>query len=151
MTQDALGANLGTWAVHALTVIIFLLAFSSVLGNYYYGESNVGFLSPDGRVLTAYKWIFLVATFLGSIGSIGLVWTLSDTTMGFMALVNLAAVVPLAGVAVKLLKDYTDQRRQGLDPVFTRDRMPDLTGVECWDQEELDHLGKASASARAKA
>jgi AGCS family alanine or glycine:cation symporter len=132
MTQDALGANLGTWAVHALTVIIFLLAFSSVLGNYYYGESNVGFLSPDGRVLTAYKWIFLVATFLGSIGSIGLVWTLSDTTMGFMALVNLAAVVPLAGVAVKLLKDYTDQRRQGLDPVFTRDRLPGLPGVQCW-------------------
>ncbi|CAL9611832.1 Amino-acid carrier protein AlsT [Nocardiopsis dassonvillei] len=133
MTQDALGANLGTWAVHALTVIIFLLAFSSVLGNYYYGESNVGFLSPSGRMLTAYKWIFLVATFLGSIGSIGLVWTLSDTTMGFMALVNLAAVVPLAGVAVKLLKDYTDQRRQGLDPVFTSDRLPELPHVQCWD------------------
>ncbi|WP_306369375.1 sodium:alanine symporter family protein [Nocardiopsis sp. CC223A] len=135
MTQDALGANLGTWAVHALTVIIFLLAFTSVLGNYYYGESNIGFLNPSEKLLTSYKWVFLVATFLGSIGSIQLVWTLSDTTMGFMALVNLAAVVPLAGVALKLLKDYTDQRRQGLDPVFTADRLPELPHVRCWDAE----------------
>ncbi len=135
MTQDALGANLGGWAVHALAVIIFLLAFTSVLGNYYYGESNVGFLNPSERLLTAYKWVFLVATFLGSVGSIQLVWTLADTTMGFMALVNLAAIVPLAGVALKLLKDYTAQRRQGLDPVFTADRMPELPHVRCWDPE----------------
>ncbi|MEU0492769.1 alanine/glycine:cation symporter family protein [Nocardiopsis sp. NPDC006139] len=145
MTQDALGANLGAWAVHALTIIIFLLAFTSVLGNYYYGESNVGFLNPSEKLLTAYKWVFLVATFLGSIGSIQLVWTLSDTTMGFMALVNLAAVVPLAGVALKLLKDYTDQRRQGLDPVFTADRLPDLPNVLCWGSAEPEKAERTQA------
>jgi len=137
MTQDALGASLGSWSVHALTVIIFLLAFTSVLGNYYYGESNIGFLNSSERLLTAYKWVFLVATFLGSIGSIQLVWTLADTTMGFMALVNLAAIVPLAGIAGKLLKDYTDQRRQGLDPVFTSDRVPGLRNVQCWAPEPV--------------
>ncbi|GLU48030.1 alanine/glycine:cation symporter family protein [Nocardiopsis ansamitocini] len=133
MTQDALGANLGSWAVHVLTVIIFLLAFTSVLGNYYYGESNIGFLNSSEKVMTAYKWVFLLATFLGSIGSIQLVWTLADTTMGFMALVNLAAIIPLGAVAYKLLKDYLDQRKQGLDPVFTRDRLPELRNVQCWE------------------
>lgn len=132
MTQDALGASLGTWAVHMLTVIIFLLAFTSVLGNYYYGESNIGFLNSSDALLNTYKCVFLVATFLGSIGSIQLVWTLADTTMGFMALVNLAAIIPLGGVAYKLLKDYTDQRKQGLDPVFTVDRVPELRNVQCW-------------------
>jgi AGCS family alanine or glycine:cation symporter len=133
VTQDALGANLGSWAVHALTLIIFLLAFTSVLGNYYYGESNIGFLNSSDSVLTAYKCVFLVATFLGSIGSIQLVWTLADTTMGFMALVNLAAIVPLGGIAHRLLKDYLAQRRQGLDPVFTVDRVPGLRNVQCWE------------------
>ncbi|PSK95380.1 AGCS family alanine or glycine:cation symporter [Murinocardiopsis flavida] len=139
MTQDALGASLGGWAVHMLTVILFLLAFTSVLGNYYYGESNIGFLNSSDTLLTAYKYVFLVATFLGAVGSNDLVWKLADTTMGFMALVNLAAIVPLAGIAHKLLKDYTDQRRQGLDPVFTVDRVPDLRNVHCWGPQPARH------------
>lgn len=56
--------------------------------------------------------------------------------MGLMALVNLVAITPLAVIAFRLLKDYNEQRRQGIDPVFTRDRMPDLRGVECWEPRE---------------
>ncbi|QVQ54923.1 alanine:cation symporter family protein [Spiractinospora alimapuensis] len=138
MTQDALNANLGSWAVHLLTIIIFLLAFTSVLGNYYYGESNVGFLSSSERLLTGYKWLFLVATFLGSIGSISLVWTLADTTMGFMALINLAAIAPLGGIAYLLLKDYRTQRREGLDPEFRLSRLPHLRNVQCWGPPQED-------------
>ncbi|KAA5825859.1 alanine/glycine:cation symporter family protein [Saccharopolyspora hirsuta] len=133
MTQEALQFNLGNWSLHLLTLIILLVAFTSVLGNYFYGESNVGFLTQNRAVLTGYRWIVLVVTFLGAIGSSDLVWNLADTTMGIMALVNLAAIAPLSAVAFKLLRDYNEQRKQGLDPVFTRDRIPELTGVECWD------------------
>ncbi|WP_211718379.1 sodium:alanine symporter family protein [Nocardiopsis sp. MG754419] len=136
LTQMALMSMLGPWALHLMTLIIFLVAFTSVLGNYYYGESNIEYLSTNGNVLLGYKVIFLVATFLGSLGSIDLVWTLADTTMGLMALVNLIAIAPLTVIACRLLKDYNEQRRQGLDPVFTRDRLPDVRGVECWDPEE---------------
>ncbi|MGW9635194.1 alanine/glycine:cation symporter family protein [Nocardiopsis alba] len=136
MTQMALMSMLGPWALHLMTLIIFLVAFTSVLGNYYYGESNVEYLSGNGNVLFGYKVVFLVATFLGSLGSIDLVWTLADTTMGLMALVNLIAIAPLTVIACRLLKDYGEQRRQGLDPVFTRDRMPDIRGVECWEPRE---------------
>ncbi|GAB3299627.1 alanine/glycine:cation symporter family protein [Parasphingorhabdus pacifica] len=133
MTQDALATSLGTWSLHLLTVIILLVAFTSVLGNYYYGESNIGFLTENPAVLTGYKWVFLMMTFLGSIGSVDLIWNLSDTSMGFMALTNLIAIAPLGVVALRLLRDYTDQLKQGKDPVFTRDRMPDLEGVHCWE------------------
>ncbi len=136
LTQMALMAMLGPWAMHLMTLIIFLVAFTSVLGNYYYGESNVEYLTGNGNVLFGYKVVFLVATFLGSLGSIDLIWTLADTTMGLMALVNLIAIAPLTVIACRLLKDYTDQRKQGLDPVFTRDRMPDVRGVECWEPAE---------------
>ncbi|GAA4614933.1 alanine/glycine:cation symporter family protein [Saccharopolyspora hordei] len=133
LTQEALQDNLGTWSLHLLTLVILLVAFTSVLGNYFYGESNVAFLTRKRAVLTGYRWVALVVTFLGAIGSSDLVWNLADTTMGVMALVNLAAIAPLGAVALKLLRDYTEQRKQGLDPVFTRDRLPELTGVECWD------------------
>ncbi|MER7014752.1 alanine/glycine:cation symporter family protein [Saccharopolyspora sp. NPDC000359] len=145
MTQEALQFNLGNWSLHLLTLIILLVAFTSVLGNYFYGESNVGFLTQNRAVLTGYRWIALVVTFLGAIGSSDLVWNLADTTMGVMALVNLAAIAPLSAVAFKLLKDYNEQRKQGLDPVFTRDRLPELTGVECWDPKTPD-VAKTTAS-----
>jgi AGCS family alanine or glycine:cation symporter len=136
MTQTALQTNLGDWSLHLMTLIILLVAFTSVLGNYYYGESNVGFLTRSKAMQSGYKWGVLVVVFLGAIGSSDLIWNLADTTMGVMALVNLAAIAPLSAVALKLLRDYNDQRKQGLDPVFTRDRLPELTGVECWEPRE---------------
>jgi AGCS family alanine or glycine:cation symporter len=136
LTQHAVTAALGPWALHLMTLIIILVAFTSVLGNYYYGESNVEYLTGNPAVLLGYKVVFLAASFLGALGSIDLVWTLADTTMGMMALVNLVAITPLAVVAARLLKDYVGQRREGIDPVFTRDRMPDLRGVECWGPED---------------
>ena len=119
-----------------MTFIIALVAFTSVLGNYYYGESNIEYLSGNERVLFVYKCLFLVATFLGSLGEIALIWSLADTTMGMMAAVNLIAIAPLTVIACRLLKDYNEQRRLGLDPVFTRDRLPDISGVECWEPRE---------------
>ncbi|MDA3648744.1 alanine:cation symporter family protein [Saccharopolyspora indica] len=145
LTQEALQFNLGNWSLHLLTLIILLVAFTSVLGNYFYGESNVGFLTRNRAVMTGYRWVVLVVTFLGAIGSSDLVWNLADTTMGIMALVNLAAIAPLSAIAFKLLKDYNEQRKQGLDPVFTRDRLPELTGVECWEPKATEPE-KASAS-----
>ena len=62
-----------------------------------------------------------------------------------MALVNLAAIVPLAGVAPKLLKDYTDQRRQGMDPVFAAGRLPGLPDVHCWGPAEPERAQRPQA------
>lgn len=142
LTQFALTAQLGPWALHLMTFIILLVAFTSVLGNYYYGESNIEYLSSNERVLFGYKCVFLVATFLGSLGEISLIWTLADTTMGLMAMVNLIAIAPLTVIACRLLKDYNDQRRQGLDPVFTRDRLPDVHGIECWEPKAPSRSAK---------
>ncbi|MGF0115156.1 alanine/glycine:cation symporter family protein [Promicromonospora sp. Marseille-Q5078] len=133
MTQEALQSSLGTWSLHLLTVILLLLAFTSVLGNYYYGESNVAFLTRRPAALTGFRVVFLVICFLGSIGSVQLIWTLADTTMAVMALVNLAAIAPLSPIVFRLLRDFTAQRKQGLDPQFSRDKVPDLTGIECWE------------------
>lgn len=136
LTQSALEETLGGWAGYVLAVVVFMLAFSSMIGNYYYGESNVRFITHNKSVMTAYRVIILSCAVLGAMGSVSVVWSLADVTMGAMALVNLLAILPLSVIAFRLLEDYVAQRRAGLDPVFTRDRVPGLKGVECWEPAE---------------
>ncbi|KOU05704.1 hypothetical protein ADK86_07045 [Streptomyces sp. NRRL F-5755] len=135
LTQSALTDTLGGWAGHVLTAVVFLLAFSSMIGNYYYGESNIGFLTRRAWVLPVYRAVVPAVVFLGALGSVGVVWNLADVFMGVMALINLLAILPLSAIAFRLLDDYQAQRRAGRDPVFTGSRMPDLRGVECWPDE----------------
>ena len=135
LTQDAIVANLGPWSSILLTIIVFLLAFSSILGNYYYGESNIEFITPRRSVLTVYRSLVVVAILVGSVAGADLIWNTADGMMGLMALVNLIAIALLSGVAFRLLRDFTHQRRQGRDPVFTRDLLPDVSGIECWTDE----------------
>ncbi|RZI91846.1 MAG: sodium:alanine symporter family protein, partial [Microbacterium sp.] len=136
-----------------LIVIIFLLAFSSILGNYYYGESNIEFITTSPAVRLGYRIFAVIAVFVGAIVSADVVWNFADGAMGFMALVNLVAIALLSGVAFKLLKDYTSQRREGRDPVFTRDRLPGVRGIEVWEDEltvtgPIDLITKKRQSAK---
>lgn len=135
LTQGAVVGSLGEWANVVLSIIIFLLAFSSILGNYYYGESNIEFITPHRGVLLGYRVFTIAAVLIGAVVSADIVWNFADGAMGFMALVNLIAIALLSGLAFRLLKDYTQQRREGRDPVFTRDRMPDVKGIEVWEDE----------------
>jgi alanine or glycine:cation symporter, AGCS family len=133
LTQAGLVASLGSWANVLLSVVIFLLAFSTVLGNYYYGESNVEFITRSRGVLVGYRALAVLAVLGGSVASADLVWNTADGVMGLMALVNLVAIGLLSGLVWKLLADYRAQRRDGIDPVFTRDRLPGVEGIECWE------------------
>ncbi|NEW32961.1 alanine:cation symporter family protein [Nocardia cyriacigeorgica] len=136
LTQSALEATLGSWSRHLLTVIVFMLAFSSLIGNYYYGESNIEFLTARRSALRTYRILVLLAVFGGALGSVSLIWNLADVSMGVMALVNLAAIIPLGAIAFRLLDDYQRQRRAGRDPVYVhRAAIADPSGIDCWPQE----------------
>ncbi|MFW5418699.1 alanine:cation symporter family protein [Nocardiopsis sp. CNT-189] len=145
LTQDALAATLGPWAVHLLTAVILLVAFTSVLGNAFYGEANVGYLSQSPVAVNGFRAANVLMTFLGAVGSASLVWSMADVAMGVMAVVNLVALAPLAPLAFRVLKDYTEQRKEGRDPVFTRDRIPGLTNVHCWEPSDVEHFRKEAA------
>ncbi|GGP51428.1 alanine/glycine:cation symporter family protein [Streptomyces sindenensis] len=139
VTQAAFTSALGDWAGHLLTLVVFMVAFSSMIGNYYYGESNIQFITRSKHVMSTYRVVVIACAVLGAIGSVPLVWSLADVTMGAMVLVNLIAIIPLGAVAFRLLDDYLAQRRQGLDPVFRKDQVPGLRGeVECWDASDQD-------------
>ncbi|SJM52572.1 Amino-acid carrier protein AlsT [Frigoribacterium sp. JB110] len=135
LTQAALGDTLGEWSLTALAIIVFLLAFSSIIGNYYYGEASIEFISTRRWVLVAYRTLVVAAVFVGSVLSANVVWSFADAAMGFMAITNLVALALLSGLVFALLRDYMQQRRDGKDPVFTRDRLPDVSGIDCWHDE----------------
>lgn len=136
LTQAALAAQIGGWAIHAITVIIFFLAFSSIVGNYYYAESNIPFLNDSKALLNGVRALIMLCVLGGAIGSVPLVWALADVFSALMATINIAAILPLGGVAVALLGNYAAQKAKGLNPVYHRDDIPGIRGhenIECWD------------------
>lgn len=135
LTQQALCTQIGPWGNIAVAIAIFFFAYSSVLGNYYYGEANLLYLSKKSWVLTAYRLMVAVMVLFGSVAGLKTVWNLADMFMGLMTICNLIAIVLLGKYAFRLLQDYRYQKKQGIaDPVFTKDRMPDIANdLDCWD------------------
>lgn len=136
ITQQSLVVQLGDWAGMFLTLALFMFAFSSVIGNYYYGETNLEFIKKSKTMMLCYRLLVLAFVMFGALAKVSLVWNLADLFMAFMALINLVAIFMLNKTAFRLLKDYRAQRKQGKDPVFYADTMPDLKNIECWDRED---------------
>ena len=133
LTQSALADSLGDWSAHAITAILFFLAFSSVIGNYYLAQTNMEYLTESKSALNVFRIVVIGFVIFGAFGSVPLVWALGDTMAGLLAIFNIVAIIPLGGVVLKLLKNFNDQRRKGIDPVFHREMLPELKNVEFWD------------------
>ncbi|MER0081144.1 alanine/glycine:cation symporter family protein [Corynebacterium sp. KPL2861] len=146
LTQAALSAEVGHWGVHFVSFILFFLAFSSILGNYYLAEANLEYLTTNKTVLNIFRLVVLFFVWFGAVGSLPLVFALADTGAATMVILNIIAIVPLSGVAIQLLKNFNEQRSKGVDPVFHRDMLPGVPGVECWDGS--DPVTRRSAADR---
>lgn len=129
--QQAISKNVGTWGIHFITISIFLFAFSSLVGNYYYTEANLLFIKNSKPLLFGFRCTCLLAVFLGAQADFSMVWNLADITMGFMAIVNIIAILLLGGIALKVLKDYEVQKKAGKNPVFKAENIG-ITDTECW-------------------
>ena len=131
--QQAISANVGEWGIHFITFSIFAFAFSSLIGNYYYAESNIVFIKNNKIVLNVFRVTCIVAIFLGAQADFGLVWNIADITMGFMAVVNIIAIFLLNRIALKALDNYESQKKLGKNPVF---KAKDI-GVDgtVWEEE----------------
>ncbi|MFC4370681.1 alanine/glycine:cation symporter family protein [Citricoccus nitrophenolicus] len=142
LTQSALEAQLGGWVGPLLTVMIFFLAWSSILGNYFYGQSNIEYLAGERARpwILAYRLLVVLCVFGGALGSVALIWNVADLFMGFMATINLIAIIPLGGLAVKMLKDYQRQRAMGINPVFRSSSLPEARGVTLWREGETEAM-----------
>ncbi|GAA0122504.1 MAG: alanine:cation symporter family protein [Clostridium argentinense] len=131
LTQIALSNQVGSWGGIFISVCILLFAFSSIVGNYYYGETNIQFITDKKIYLQLYRVFVGAMVFFGSIVSMDIVWNLADVFMGLMAIVNLIAIVLLSKIALAALEDYKNQKKKGIkDPVFNSNSIPALREEE---------------------
>lgn len=132
LVQMAMNNSIGPIGIHFITACIILFAYSSLVGNYFYAEGNLLFIKNNKTALFVFRVFCLVAIFLGAINSFDLAWNMSDIFMGFMAIINLIAILLLGKWALKCLDDYTAQRKAGVNPVFVASSIEGLPPTECW-------------------
>lgn len=136
LIQHSLAIEVGKWAIIFIGVMIMMFAFSSLVGNYYYGEINLAFLTDSKMALYIFRAAVVGMTMFGSVASLPLVWNLADLFMAFLAATNLYAIFRLFPYAKIALDDYEKQRSRNYDADFDPHVLPNLDGVYAWGMEK---------------
>ena len=118
LIQGVMQEHLGSFGLLFVSVAIVLFAFTSIIGNHFYAEANFKFISTSKRGLFVFRLLAMLMVFVGAQLSLSLAWDLADVFMGFMASVNIVAILLLSNIAVRVLKDYQKQRKEGKNPTF---------------------------------
>jgi AGCS family alanine or glycine:cation symporter len=134
LTQMALDNEIGSGGSLYVAIAILFFAFSSIIGNYYYGEANLRYITRNKVVMTVFRLMTGAMVMFGALASLDLAWSLADVCMGLMTICNLIAIVLLGKYAFRLLNDYVEQKRNGIkNPVFKKEKMKDIEqDIECW-------------------
>lgn len=127
ITQRALTNEVGSWGGTFIAIALCFFAFTSIIANYSYAETNIIFLQKKKMQGVIFLRVaVLVMIMFGAIKSNHLIWGLADVSMGLMAVVNLIAIVLLSNEVIKLAKDYNQQLDAGKAPKFDRTAFPEL-------------------------
>jgi len=135
LTQNSLAVHVGDWAPYFIAISIIFFAFSSIVGNYYYGESNIEFMNAHKGWMFGYRILVLAMVMFGSLAQVELVWNLADLFMGLMAIINITIILLLGKIAFQVLDDFTMQRNAGKNPVFYAKSIPKLKNTDCWEED----------------
>ncbi|MEO1250251.1 MAG: alanine:cation symporter family protein, partial [Pseudomonadota bacterium] len=137
LTQQSLVSHVGAWSQYFLTAAILLFAFSSIIYNYYLGETALTVFTEAEASRHALRVLIICLVFLGATApGATAVFFFSDPMMGILAVVNLLAVLMLFPVGMRVLKDFNDQLMDGTDPPqFDPDKFADLDiDRSAWDK-----------------
>lgn len=100
----------GQVSAFILMICLVFFAFTTILGWDYYSERCLEYLiGGKQKVVKAYRWIYILAIFIGPFMTVSAVWTIADIFNGLMAIPNLIALVALSGVVVSETKLYLER------------------------------------------
>lgn len=119
--QAAAAESMGSFGTVFITVALFLFAFTTLIGNYFYAEMGLGYLcdkKPGKKLLTVFRLFATVVVFGGALMEFSVAWATADVIMGFLALINLPVIIILSKPAIRCLRDYAKQKKEGKNPVF---------------------------------
>jgi len=115
LTQDAMEFHLGSFGSHFVTAAITLFAFTSIVANYFYAESNLHFFKLDNKIgRIVFTIAFLLMMLWGSRANLAQVWATADMALGLMTVINVIALLLLTPTIVAVSKDYKRRREQNL-------------------------------------
>ena len=126
LTGTAMHHHLGDFGRWFLTAAIFLFAYSTIIANYFYGETNIRFITRQDWAVQAFRVVTGFTILMGGFMTLQETWALVDIGMALMTFINLLALMLLSKYVVRLFHDYFQQRREGRDPVFHRDLIPEI-------------------------
>jgi alanine or glycine:cation symporter, AGCS family len=136
-TQAAIESVLPGFGSGFVAIALFFFAFTTIMAYYYIAETNIAYLTKGKNSKPAMfilKIVLLGATFYGAVKTAGLAWAMGDIGLGIMVWLNMIAIVILAKPALAALKDYEQQRKQGIDPVFNSAKLG-IKNAEYWEEE----------------
>lgn len=136
-TQAAVEQVIPGFGAGFVAVSLFFFAFTTIMAYYYIAETNIAYLirgRENKWAIPLLKVVILAATFYGTIKEAALAWKLGDTGLGIMVWLNLIAILILAKPALKALKDYEQQKKQGLDPVFNSIKVG-IKNADYWEKD----------------
>ena len=119
--QAAAAESMGSFGTVFITVALFLFAFTTLIGNYFYAEMGLGYLcdkKPGKKLLIVFRLFATVVVFGGALMEFSVAWATADVIMGFLALINLPVIIILSKPAIRCLRDYAKQKKEGKNPVF---------------------------------
>ena len=128
LTTLAVAHGLGGWTVLPMAVLVFVLAYSSIIAAYVYSDVNMDYITGGNRWASwAVRVICALSATAGAVLSLDVVWNAVDIAMAVMTVTNLVALVRLFRWGTGALRDYEAQRRAGVaEPVFVGTDNPHL-------------------------
>ena len=138
LTQQSLVSHMGYWAQYFLTGAILLFSISSIIYNYYLGENALTFMLQDKVSVHILRMAVIGIVFLGAVAPRATaVFFFSDPMMGILAIVNLLALLMLFPTLIRILKDYKQQLKDGVEhPLFDPQKFPDLDiDLKAWHKK----------------
>ena len=134
--QQAMAGTLGQFGVIFITVALFLFAFTTLLGNFYYAETGLSYLfnqAPSRTAVYVQRAIATVVVCLGATMQLTVVWDTADVLMGLMALINVPVIFLLLKPALRCLDDYIQQKKSGKNPEFKASSIGLKEKVDFWN------------------
>ena len=115
LIQKSVESQVGMLGVHLIVFAIITFAFTSIIGNYCYAESNVLFIKNNKTALNIFRITCVIAVFVGAQAKAGFVWNVSDIFMSLMAIMNILVILKIGNIAIKALNDYLKQKKSGVE------------------------------------
>lgn len=138
-TQAAVSHHFPTIGNQFVALALFFFAFTTIMAYYYYAETNVAYIFKGTRAkvfIWILRFLFLAATYFGTIRSASLAWDLGDIGVGLMAWVNLIAILLMSKTAMKVWNDYATKRKKGMmNPDFNPKELG-IKNADFWENRE---------------